>query len=194
MATSAEYIPDSKKVNLAQFSNPEYSAGAGTLKLILWYFVNVVFFINPLNPISSLKVWLLRWFGAKVGQGVVIKPSVNIKYPWLLTVGNHCWLGERVWIDNLVTVSLHNNVCLSQGAMLLTGNHNYKSTNFSLITGPITLEEGSWVGAKSLVCPGVVVGSHAVLAAGSVATANLEPYTIYQGNPARAVRERKITR
>lgn len=118
----------------------------------MWYFTNIFFFLNPIVPLVDLKVKLLRLFGAKVGKGVVIKPSVNIKYPWNLKIGNYVWIGENVWIDNLVEVSISDNVCISQGAMLLCGNHNYKKTSFDLMVGKIMIEEGAWVGAQSVVC------------------------------------------
>ena len=155
-------------------------------------FVALIFFTNPLLPFYGLKRFLLRSFGAKVGIGVLIKPSVRIKYPWFLSIGNHVWIGEDVWIDNLAQVNIGNNVCISQGAYLLTGNHNYKEVKFGLMTGTINLEEGVWIGAKSTVCPGITCKSHAVLSVGSVATTHLEPYTIYQGIPAVAVKERII--
>jgi putative colanic acid biosynthesis acetyltransferase WcaF len=180
------------KVNNASFNNDWYDVGRSRLVTILWYFTNILFFINPLNPISSLKVFLLRLFGAKIGKGVLIKPCVNIKYPWKLSIDDYSWVGENVWIDNLNDVSIGKNVCISQGAMLLTGNHNYKKTTFDLMIGTITLEEGSWIGAKSLVGPNVVCKSHSILAINSVAAQDLEPYTIYQGNPAQKVRQRII--
>jgi len=183
-------IEQKNKVNLAGFNNSWYHPGAGAARRALWYFINIFFFLNPLNPFSAFKVWLLKLFGAKVGVGVIIKPSVSIKYPWLLRLGSHCWIGENVWIDNLVMVSIADQVVLSQGAMLLTGSHDYKKTNFDLIVGEIIIEEGAWIGAKAIVCPGVSCGTHSVLAAGSVATNNLAPYTIYQGNPAIAKRKR----
>ena len=179
-------------VKLSNYNNSWYSPGANKRKQLLWYFINIIFFTNPLNPFSSLKVSLLRLLGAKVGKGVMIKPSVNIKYPWLLEIGDFCWIGEHVWIDNLTRVQIGNNVCLSQGVLLLTGNHNFKSESFDLMVGSITLEEGAWIGAKAVVCPNVRVKSHAVLSVGSVATKDLEPYTIYQGNPARPTRIREI--
>ena len=134
----------------------------------------------------------MRLFGAKIGKGVVIKPSVNIKYPWFLEIGDHAWIGEKVWIDNLVPVKIGPNVCISQGAMLLTGNHNYKKETFDLITGEIILEEGAWIGAKAVVTPGVTCKEHSVLAVSSVAVEDLEPYTVYQGNPAKPIRKRTI--
>ena len=179
-------------VDLSRYNNGWFDTGAGAVKRTLWFCVNVLFFINPLNPISSLKVWWLRLFGAKVGQGVVIKPGVNIKYPWLLKIGNHAWVGENVWIDNLTSVTIADNVVLSQGAMLLTGSHDYKRSTFDLQVSEIILEQGTWIGTKAVVCPGVLCGEHSVLAVGSVATSNLEAYTIYQGNPAVQKRKRVV--
>ncbi|MBC8034537.1 MAG: colanic acid biosynthesis acetyltransferase WcaF [Chitinophagaceae bacterium] len=167
--------------------------GASRSKQFAWYFTNILFFMNPLNPSSALKIHILKIFGSKLGQGTIIKPGVNIKYPWKLIIGDHCWIGEKVWIDNLAVVEMGNNVCISQGAMLLTGNHDYKSPKFDLIVKPILLMDGAWVGAKGLVGPGVTIESHAVLAAMSVANKDLSAYTIYQGNPAIAVRQRIIS-
>lgn len=181
-----------QKVDLASYNNDWYNPGGSALKRTLWYFINVLFFINPLNPVSAIKVHLLRLFNAKIGKGVVIKSGVNIKYPWHLVIGNHVWIGENVWIDGLVKVTIDDNSTLSQGCMLLTGSHDYKQSAFNLVLGEIHLKAGSWIGAKAVVCPNVTCGTHSVLAAGSVATKNLEPYTIYQGNPAEAKRERLL--
>ena len=180
------------KVDLSAYDNSWYSPGAGRLKRGLWYVVNVLFFINPLNPSAGVKIMLLRLFGAKIGKGLVIKPGVNIKYPWFLEIGNHVWIGERVWIDNLALVRIGDHVCISQGAMLLTGNHHYRKPAFDLITGEIKLEEGCWVGAFAIVCPGVICGTHSVLSVNSVAAETLEPYWVYKGNPAVKTRERII--
>ena len=135
---------------------------------------------------------LLRLFGAKVGRGVVIKPLVRIKNPWRLIIGNYCWIGEEVWIDNIEQVVIGNNVCLSQGAILLTGNHDYTVSNFPPRYERIELEDGVWICAKAIVCPGVVCRSHSVLTVNSVATKELEAMKIYAGNPAVIVRDRII--
>jgi putative colanic acid biosynthesis acetyltransferase WcaF len=177
------------KVDLSKYNT---ALKTSKLKALIWYFMNVLFFINPLNPISSLKVYILRVFGAKIGRNVLIKPGVSIKYPWLLDIGNHVWIGENVWIDNLAKVTIDDNVCISQGAMLLCGNHNYKKSTFDLIVGSIHLKEGAWIGAKSIICPKITINSHAVLSVNSLANCDLEAYSIYQGNPAVKIRDRKI--
>ncbi len=179
------------KTDLSAYNNSWYSPGAGFLKRGLWYLVSSAFFMSRF-PFNGIKVTWLRIFGAKIGKGLIVKPSVNIKYPWKLEIGNHVWIGENAWIDNLAKVSIGSNVCISQGALLLTGNHDYKKSTFDLEIKEIRLEEGVWIGAKALVCPGVTCASHAVLSASSVATADLEAYGIYQGNPAQKVRERTI--
>lgn len=139
-----------------------------------------------------MKIRILRFWGAKIGKGVIIKPCVNIKYPWNLEIGDYSWIGENVWIDNLVKVRIGSNVCISQGAMLLCGNHNYKKTTFDLIVGEIIVEDGAWIGAQCVVCPGVRVASHSVLTVGSVATNNCVANGIYQGIPAVKIKDRII--
>lgn len=177
---------------LSTFKNPEYSTGASLFKRLAW-FITSSLIINSYCPVPmAIKAFVLKLFGAKIGKGVIIKPKLNIKHPWLLSIGNHTWLGENVWIDNLVQVSIGNNCCLSQGAMLLTGNHNYNKSSFDLITGKILIEDGAWVGAKAIVCPGVTMASHSILAVASVATKNTEAYGVYQGNPAVKIKERHI--
>jgi putative colanic acid biosynthesis acetyltransferase WcaF len=181
-----------QKTTLDSFNSSNFNKDAGILKITLWYFVNALFVRATCNPITKIKELLLRCFGAKIGKGVVLKPGVNIKFPWKLEIGDNVWLGEGCWIDNLDAVTIGNNVCISQGAMLLTGNHDYTIPSFAYRNAPITLEDGVWIGAKSVVCPGVTCKSHSILAVGSVATKNLEEYTIYQGNPAKEVRKRII--
>jgi len=180
-----------KKTDLGSFSNDWYQPG-NPVKRFFWYFFNVVFLLNPLNPFSGLKKFVLRLFGAKIGKGTLIKPRVNVKYPWNLIVGKNVWIGEQVWIDNLAKVNIGDNVCISQGSMLLCGNHNYKKVSFDLIVKPIDLEEGVWIGAKAIVCPGITCSSHALLTVNSVATTNLDAYSVYQGNPAIKIKDRII--
>lgn len=173
------------------FDKKGFNAGASYLKIICWYFVSLFFIRSGLIPFSSIIVLILKAFGAKIGKDVRIKPCIYIHYPWKLSIGDHSWLAE-CRIENLDHVIIGKNVCVSQKAMLLTGNHDYKKPEFDLITKPITLENGAWIGAKAMVCPGIIVKSHAVLTVGSVATKNLEAYGIYQGNPAIKVKDRVI--
>lgn len=129
-----------------------------------------------------------------MGKGVIIKPKVTIKYPWFLEVDENTWIGEHVWIDNLTMVRIGKNCCISQGALLLCGNHDYKSSKFDLITREITLEDGVWVSAKSVVTGGVTMKSHSFLTAGSVLSKSVGAYEIWQGNPAVFLKKREIVK
>lgn len=184
---------DQITTRLSEYNNRWYHPGKSFPIRLIWFVANVIFFINPLNGSSGIKVFLLRLFGAQIGRGVVVKPGVNIKYPWNISIGDFSWIGERVWIDSLGKVSIGSNCCLSQGAVLLSGNHNYSKSTFDLMVNPIILEDGVWIGALSMVTGGVVCGSHSVLSVMSVASTNLEPYGIYKGNPAVLIKNRRIS-
>lgn len=183
--------PPSKQVDNSAYRTT-IAIGASRGKQMAWYLVNIIFFKNPVNTLSSLKVTLLKLFGARLGQGVVVKPSVNIKYPWKLRVGDHSWIGEEVWIDNLSEVIIGKNVTLSQGSLLLTGSHDHTVVTFDFLSSPIVLEDGVWIGAKAVVAGGVTCRTHSILGMNSVAEKDLEQYTLYKGNPAVPVIIRTI--
>lgn len=179
------------KTDLSKYDNSWYEPGS-FVKRTIWYFINAIFLNSSLFPSSSLKRFLLKLFGARIGKGVIIKPNVNIKFPWKLKIGNHTWIGEGVWIDNLSDVIIGNNVCLSQKSFLLCGSHNYKTSSFDLLVKNIVIEDGVWIGAEAIVSQGVICKNHSVLSLKSVAKGVLEPYSIYEGNPAKFLRKRII--
>lgn len=179
-------------VNLSNFDSSTFYKGAKQIKIISWYFINVLFVKLSIFPFMLIKITIIRLFGAKLGRGLYIKPGVLIKSPWNLSIGENCWIGENAWIDNLDKVKIGNNVCISQGALLLTGNHDYTISSMPYRNAPIVIEDGAWIGAKATVCPGVKVGKNAILTVGSVATKDLEENGIYQGNPAVKIRTRVI--
>ncbi len=180
------------QVRLRDYDKSWYRPGRSKLWQIAWFVIGAPVVRCSILPSSSVRVHILRAFGAQVGSRVVIKPGVRIKYPWHLYVGDDVWLGESCWIDNLTTVRIGNDVCISQGAYLCTGNHNWSDPAFRLQTGPIELADGSWVGAKAFLSPGVVVAEGGVAAAGSVITKSIGAYEIHAGNPATFVRLRRF--
>jgi putative colanic acid biosynthesis acetyltransferase WcaF len=179
------------KVRLDKF-NPRQGLdrGRSTSVEALWYLVKCALFLTPLPFPSSWKRGVLRYFGAQVGRGVVIKPRVNIHFPWKLSVGDFAWIGEEVFILNFEPVSIGAHCCLSQRAFLCTGNHDYRQPDFPYRNRPITIEDGAWVGAQSFVAPGVVIGCEAVIAAGSVVTRDQPAQMVCAGNPCVPVRQR----
>ena len=176
-------------MNLSRYNNSWYNPG-NAVKRVLWYYTNLIFFKSGWFPFYALKVFLLKLFGATLGKAVLIKPFVNIKYPWFLIIGNNVWIGEEVWIDNLALVTIGDNVCISQGVLLLTGSHNYKSEAFDLIVNPITLEDSVWICAKAIVCSGIVCRKNSMITAGSVITADCDENGIYKGNPGVKIKMR----
>jgi putative colanic acid biosynthesis acetyltransferase WcaF len=185
--------PTSMAVDLSVYTTGKFDRGSGVLKESIWLLVNFVLFrLCPVN-FSLLKCALLRLFGARIGRNVTIKPRVTITFPWKLTIGDHVWLGEECWLQNLEQINIGNHVCISPRAFLCTGSHNYKTATFDLIVQPISVEAGAWIAAGAWVGPGVTVGTHAVLTAGSITSQNLKPYAIYRGNPATIVKKRVIS-
>lgn len=179
-------------VDLSTFDNRWYRCGRKKFVVGLWFFVGLPILRCPLNPSSKSRRALLRAFGATVGSAAVVKPGVRVKYPWRLTIGDNSWIGEDCWIDNLEQVTIGSNVCISQGAYLCTGNHDWSDPAFGLIVKPILVSNGAWVGAKCVIAPGVELGTCAIAAAGSVINKNIPAFEIHAGNPARFVRRRII--
>jgi len=179
-------------VDLSRFDNSWYAPGRSRLVQALWFFLGLPILRCAWLPSSGLRVRLLRLFGAAVGSEVVVKPGVRVKYPWRLSVGDRSWIGEDSWIDNLADVAIGDDVCISQGAYLCTGNHDWSDPAFGLIVKPIRLGSGSWVGAKAVVCPGVELGDLAVLTAGAVAVRSVPTSEVHGGNPAARVRLRTV--
>lgn len=151
--------------DLSLYEHPVILGNRNALWRAAWYLVNAWLFQSAVLALipSSWKARILRAFGAKVGKGFVCKPRVTIKYPWFLEIGDHVWLGELVWIDNHTTVRIGNSVCISQGAYLFTGNHDWNDPAFRFFCAPIEIGDGCWVGAGVSIAPGSALGSGAIL-------------------------------
>lgn len=168
-----------------------FARGRSALAEALWIVVQAMFVSSAL-PGSAHRRLLLRLFGARIGKRVVLKPGVRVKFPWRLSIGDNSWIGEHAWIDNLAQVRIGANCCISQGAYLCTGSHDWSAQGFDLITRAITIEPGAWIAARAVVGPGVTAGRGAVLGLASSATRDLEPWTVYAGVPAIAIKQRNI--
>lgn len=161
--------------------------GASRFKEITWYFVKVFFFLSSFPFPSSFKSFLLKLFGAKVGKGLVLKPRVNIHFPWKLSIGDYVWIGEEVFLLNFEPLTIGNNVCISQRAFLCGGNHDYRNPSMPYRNGAITLMDGSWIGASVFVGPNVTVGIDSVIAAGTIISKDVSDNCILKGNSVEIV-------
>ena len=169
---------------------PSFSFG-NRIRRLIW---NISWILLIAWTPPSFRKWrslVYRLFGAKLSANVNIRSSARIWAPWQLTMGMHSTLGPRSICYNLAHVTLGDEVVVSQGAHLCAGSHDIEDVNFQLVAAPIVLGSRCWVAAEAFVGPGVTIGEGAVLGARGVAFRDLECWTVFVGNPARAVRQRK---
>jgi len=173
---------------LGDYDNSWFLRGRPRHVEALWILASI--FVSSSIPGSGLRCWFLRRFGAVIGDGVVIKSRVRVKFPWRLSVGSNSWIGEGVWLDNLAQIDIGSDCCVSQGVYVCTGNHDWSSETFDLVTEPVSIRDGCWVGAFARIAPGVTLGVDAVVAMGGVIVGNVPASTVFGGNPATLIKAR----
>jgi putative colanic acid biosynthesis acetyltransferase WcaF len=183
---------ENKATDLSKFKHELHLSFGAKLKYGVWLVISNIFFLTNIPYPSSVKVYILRLLGAQIGQGCVIKPWVKIKLPWNLYIGDNVWLGESVWIDNISNVRIGSNVCISQKALLITGNHDYSLPYFDLISKPIHVEEGVWICANSTITGGVTLKSHSVVGIGVIIKKDTSPFSIYGNKQEVTIKQREI--
>lgn len=166
--------------------------GASFLLRTTWFFVNALVLRNPVLHSYALKRWVLRRFGATIGEGVLIKPGVNVKYPWFLEIGEHSWIGEGVWLDSLSPLRIGRHVVISQGAFLCCGMHDWMDPGMGSVIAPITVEDGVWIASQARIAGNVTIGQEAMVVLGAVVFGDCEPRGVYRGNPAVKIGVRRI--
>tara|TARA_Y100001968_G_C19384572_1_gene732155 strand:+ start:860 stop:1411 length:552 start_codon:yes stop_codon:yes gene_type:complete len=177
-----------QRLDLYKVKRKDHPGGSFLLRA-LWLLIARPM-VSSYIPGTIWRKFLLRMFGARIGKGGRIKPRLKVTFPWKLTIGHHCWLGEDLWIDNLAEVHIGSQVCISQGVYLCTGNHNYKSNLFDLSLGSITIEDESWIAAKSIIAPGSFIGKGSVVSLGTVINGTIPPGVIVKGNPWKIASQR----
>jgi putative colanic acid biosynthesis acetyltransferase WcaF len=159
---------------LGAFTLAGYDKGRGIAWQAAWFAVQNLAFGAWWFP-RRFRPALLRAFGAQVGGNVTIRHRVRVLWPWKLTIGEDTWIGEDAWLLNLEPITIGSDVCLSQGVFLCTGSHDRRSHDFRYDNGPITVDDGVWLAAQSLVLRGVTIGSASVVGARAVATKDVPP-------------------
>ncbi len=167
-----------------------FDRGRSLYVFVAWYVVKRLFFLSSVPWPSTLKLTLLRFFGARVGSSVVIKPRVNVWFPWKLEIGSHVWIGEEVVLLNFESIKIGANSCVSQQAFLCAGGHDFRDPAFSYRNDPIVLGEGVWLQARTFVCPGVSIGPESVVVACSMVKYDLPSNSVCGGYPAVPLRPR----
>jgi putative colanic acid biosynthesis acetyltransferase WcaF len=173
---------------LGAYNNSWFDRGRPIWIEAIWMLVSM--FVASSIPGSAPRTWLLKLFGASIGAGVVLKPRIRVKFPWRLSIDQNSWIGEDVWLDNLAQVDIGSDCCLSQGVYVCTGNHDWSSETFDLVTEPVSIKDGSWVGAFARIAPGITLGENAVVAMGGVIVGDVPANTVFGGNPATLIKAR----
>jgi len=151
--------------NLNSFDATAYDRGRSKIWQVLWFSFSFLIFQKFWFP-NRFRSSVLRFFGASVGENVFIRHDVRIMWPWKFEIGENCWLGEGARFINLEKITIGNNVCISQEAMLCTGSHDHRKSEFPYRNKPISVADGAWIAARATVLPGVNIGAQSVIAAG----------------------------
>lgn len=156
---------------------------------VLWALCRPLFALSP-RPAWGWRRMLLRLFGANVGHGVHVFPTVLITVPWNLTLNDHCAIGDRAILYCLGPISIGARATVSQGAHLCAGTHDWRCSDMRLLKPPISVGDDCWIAADAFIGPGVVVGSRTIVGARAVAMRDLPSGVIVVGNPAYIVSRR----
>ncbi len=160
----------------------------------LWQCVQPVFWPRRPRALSGLRVALLRLFGAKIGQNVLVCGGVRITIPWLLELADYAVLGDSVEVYNLAQVTIGEHAVVSQKAYLCTASHDYTATDFPLYSKPISIGAQCWVASGAFVGPGITLHEGCVVGANAVVTKDVAPWIVAAGNPCRPIKPRELTR
>lgn len=179
-----------KYQNLSSFSVPPNFRGKSGIIVQLWWIVEALFFNPSPQILYGWRRFLLRLFGAKVGKGVVIRPSVKTTYPWKVSIGDYSWIGDNVVLYSLGEINIGSNAVISQKSYLCTGSHDFEKTTFDIFAKVITVEDEAWIASDVFVGPGVTIGKGAVVGARSSVFKSVEGGYVYAGNPLRRIKRR----
>jgi putative colanic acid biosynthesis acetyltransferase WcaF len=155
--------------SLAARRGRPYDKGRGLASQVAWVAVSSLIFTRVWCP-NRLRCAILRWFGAQVGSGVLIRHRVKIQWPWNLCIGNDSWVGTDADLYNLDRIVIGSDVCISQYVYLCTGSHDHRSPTFEFDNGPIAIDDGVWVCAGATVLRGVTIGANSVIGATALVT------------------------
>jgi putative colanic acid biosynthesis acetyltransferase WcaF len=187
-------LPDSPPalVDLRRYDQSWYDAGRPKWLILVWWLVQAVVFPLTLHAHHAPRRFLLRLFGAHIGQGVVIRPSARVHYPWKVAIGDYSWIGSDVVLYSLDTIAIGSHCVISQKSYLCTGSHDPRDPAFGLKTAPIVIKNGVWIATDCFVGPGVRIGANALIGARSNVFSDLPAQQICLGSPCKPQKPREI--
>lgn len=172
------------------YTQPAFSLGNRAARLA-WGVVWLLLYRPSPRPFHAWRSLLLRAFGAKLGPRCHFYPGSKVWAPWNLHCADQVTAADGVEIYNPAPVECGSHVIFSQGSYVCGATHDYNDPNFPLLAYRMSFGAYAWICARACVAPGVQVGEGAVLGLASVATHDLEPWTVYAGAPAKAVKQRE---
>lgn len=176
--------------DLSQFKLPKGFRARASFTVQIWWIIQATLFACSPQFMYGWRRWLLKIFGAKVGRGVLIRPSVKTTYPWNMTIGNYVWIGDDVVLYSLDEIEIGDNAVISQRSYLCTASHDYTQSDFPIVRKRITIGTQAWLATDVFVAPGVSVGYGVVVGARSSVFHNLPTMMLCVGNPAKPVKPR----
>ena len=177
--------------NLRDFRLPPNFRGRPAWFVQLWWMVQATLFRWSPQFAYAWRRWLLCCFGARIGRGVLIRPTAEITYPWKLTIGDWSWVGDHVTLYTLGEIHIGENAVVSQHSYICAAAHDYASPTFDIFATPVHIEPEVWVAAGVFVAPGVRIRRGAVVGARSVVLSDMPAMTICAGHPAKPIRPRQ---
>lgn len=158
----------------------------------LWWIVEALLFAPSPQFMYGWRRWLLRRFGASVGEGVILRPTVRTQFPWKVSLGDHAWIGDDVVLYSLGPIDVGAHAVVSQRSYLCTGSHDPEQLDFPIYYQPIVIGEGCWIATDVYVGPGVTIGDGTIVGARSSVHRSLPGGKVCLGNPARVIRDRAV--
>jgi putative colanic acid biosynthesis acetyltransferase WcaF len=179
-------------VDLRQYNQSGFERGRSGWFILLWWLAQAIVF--PITPHSfhAPRRSLLRWFGARIGKGVVIRPTARFTYPWKVEVGDYSWIGDDVVFYSLNYIRVGEHCVISQKTYLCTGSHDYQDPTFGLVTAPITIGNGTWLATDCFVAPGVEIGANSVIGARSSVFSHIPNQQVCWGTPCKPRYPRQV--
>jgi len=169
---------------------PKNFRGRNVFVVQLWWIIQGVFFKNSPQFMYGFRRFLLRLFGAKIGKGVIVRPTARVTYPWKVSIGSYSMIGDDVVLYSLGEIEIGNNVVISQKSYLCAASHDYLKSNFPIFAKKITIEDECWLATDVFVAPGITIKRGTVVGARSSVYKNLPANKVCMGNPAKIIRER----
>ncbi|MFT4802009.1 MAG: putative colanic acid biosynthesis acetyltransferase WcaF [Flavobacteriaceae bacterium] len=176
--------------DLSIYKTPLDFRGKSKIVVQLWWIVQATFFKLSPQFCYGWRRFLLRSFGAKIGKGVIIRPSAQITYPWKVIIGDNSWIGDEVVLYSLGNISIGANTVISQRSYICTGTHDFTKVDFSIYAKPIVIKDQCWLATDVFVSPGVIIEEGAVVGARSTVINDLESSSVYVGSPAKKIKNR----